>query len=115
MHLPQREPPKAILSVRFPPLSQLKLRSTTKYFSEGSIIADSREAAKGLMVVTSGQVGVELPMDSEEADEENRREDGKTLLYVFSRGCDRATACILTLWLCLIRMWLVVDCRVTGC
>ncbi len=38
------------------------------------------------MVITSGQVGVELPMDSEEANEENQIEDGKTLLYVFSRG-----------------------------
>ena len=58
----------------------------TKYFSQGSIIADSREAATGLMVITSGQVGVELPMDSDEADEEHRTPGGKTQLYVFSRG-----------------------------
>jgi hypothetical protein len=33
------------------------------------------------------QVGAELPMDSDEADEENKAEDGgKTLLYVFERG-----------------------------
>jgi hypothetical protein len=38
------------------------------------------------MVITSGQVGLELPMDSEEADEENSKPDGKTLLYVFERG-----------------------------
>ena len=57
------------------------------YFAEGSIIADSHEEAKGLMVITSGYVNVELPMDSEEADEENRTENGKTLLFVFSRGC----------------------------
>ncbi len=31
------------------------------------------------------QVGAEIPMDSEEADEENRK-DGNTLLYVFERG-----------------------------
>ena len=64
------------------------MRSTVHYFSEGSIIADSREKAKGLMVITSGHVGVELPMDSAEADEENRKPDGKTLLFVFGRGCD---------------------------
>jgi hypothetical protein len=67
-------------------LSQLVLRSETRYFSEGSIIADSREAATGLMVITSGQVGVELPMDSREASNENQETNGKTLLYVFSRG-----------------------------
>jgi hypothetical protein len=38
-------------------------------------------------VITSGYVNVELPMDSEEADEENRSEHGKTLLFVFGRGC----------------------------
>ena len=65
---------------------QLVLQSVTKYFSQGSIIADSREAATGLMVITSGQVGVELPMDSDEADEEHRTPGGKTQLYVFSRG-----------------------------
>jgi hypothetical protein len=34
------------------------------------------------------QVGVELPMDSDDADEENKKDDGKTLLYVFGRGCE---------------------------
>ena len=34
------------------------------------------------------QVGVELPMDSDEADEENKADNGKTLLYVFGRGCE---------------------------
>ena len=66
--------------------AQLILRSSTKYFSEGTIIADSRELSKGLMVITSGQVGVELPMDSKEADEENSKLDGTTLLYIFGRG-----------------------------
>ncbi len=65
---------------------QLLLVSSTKYFSEGSLIADSRELADGLMVIKAGQVGVELPMDSEEADEENSKQDGRTLLYVFGRG-----------------------------
>ena len=32
------------------------------------------------------QVGAEVPIDSEEADEENRSENGKTLLFVFERG-----------------------------
>jgi hypothetical protein len=65
---------------------QLILKSKTKYFAQGSIIADSHEAAKGLMVITSGYVNVELPLDSDEADEENRRENGLTHLYVFGRG-----------------------------
>ncbi len=56
------------------------------HFAKGSIVADSHEEATGLMVITSGYVNVELPMDSEEADEENRTEDGKTQLFVFGRG-----------------------------
>ncbi len=32
------------------------LKSKTRCFSKGSIIADSQEAANGLMVITSGQV-----------------------------------------------------------
>ena len=36
--------------------SQLLLRCTTRYFPAGSIIADSRERANGLMVITSGKV-----------------------------------------------------------
>jgi hypothetical protein len=35
---------------------QLLLKSKTRYFSRGSIIADSREDAKGLVVITAGQV-----------------------------------------------------------
>jgi hypothetical protein len=37
------------------------------------------------MVITSGIVNVELPMDSRDADEENQN-NGRTLLYVFGRG-----------------------------
>lgn len=64
------------------------MKSETKYYSEGSIIADSNQPATGLMVITSGFVNVELPMDSMEADEENSKQDGtgKTLLFVFGRG-----------------------------
>jgi hypothetical protein len=57
------------------------------HFSEGSIIADSHEDTTGLLVITSGYANVELPMDSEEADDENRIENGKTLLFVLGRGC----------------------------
>ena len=32
------------------------------------------------------QVGAELPIDSDDADKENKTENGKTLLYVFERG-----------------------------
>ena len=31
------------------------MRSETRYYARGSVIADSRERANGLMVVTSGQ------------------------------------------------------------
>ena len=65
---------------------QLIMKSQTRYFARGSIIADSHEEAKGLMVITSGKVGIELPMDSEEADEECSKPNGKTLLYVLGRG-----------------------------
>jgi hypothetical protein len=39
-------------------LRQLILRSETRYFSKGSIIADYRDDANGLMVVTSGKVSL---------------------------------------------------------
>jgi hypothetical protein len=32
------------------------------------------------------QAGVEIPMDSDDADEENKKENGKTLLHIFQRG-----------------------------
>ena len=38
--------------------TQLILRSELSYYSKGSIIADSREEAKSVMVVTSGQVSL---------------------------------------------------------
>ena len=88
---------------------QLRIKCETKYFSEGSIIADSRELATGLMVITSGFANVELPMDSEEADEEHSKPDGKTLPFVFGRGyvyCDfffNAFNSKSTVWLSLIK------------
>jgi hypothetical protein len=57
-----------------------------RYFAEGSIISDSHQEATGLMVITSGFVNVELPMDSEEAGKESREPNGRTLLYVLGRG-----------------------------
>jgi len=66
--------------------AELILRSESRYFCKGSIIGDSREEATGLMVITSGQVGVELPIDSDDADEENRTENGRTLLNIMHRG-----------------------------
>jgi hypothetical protein len=36
---------------------QLILQSELRYFCKGAIVADSREDATGLMVVTAGQVG----------------------------------------------------------
>ncbi len=65
---------------------QLILVSTTRYYAAGSLIADSRELAGGLMVISSGKIGVELPVDSEEADEENRKQNGNTMLFMFGRG-----------------------------
>ncbi len=35
---------------------QLLLRSETRYYGQGSIIADSRDDSSGLIVITSGQV-----------------------------------------------------------
>jgi hypothetical protein len=90
-------------------LLQLLLKSETRYYSQGTIIADSREEAKGLIVITSGQVcpfelqsfqlsfklcrltvnrqvGAEIPVDSDDADTENKDENGSTLLCVFERG-----------------------------
>ncbi len=32
------------------------------------------------------QVGAEIPIDSDEGDEENKRKDGRTLLSIFKRG-----------------------------
>ena len=32
------------------------------------------------------QVGAEIPMDSDDADDANRDDNGRTLLYVFERG-----------------------------
>jgi hypothetical protein len=39
------------------------------------------------LLVLRVQVVAEIPMDSSEADEENKQANGKTLLYVLERGC----------------------------
>ena len=39
-----------------------------------------------LHITFSWQVGAEIPMDSEDADDANRNDDGRTLLYVLERG-----------------------------
>ena len=62
------------------------MKSKTYYYPKGTILADGRDSASGLMVITSGSVGVELPMDSEEADEEQCKADGSTMLYTLCRG-----------------------------
>ena len=61
---------------------QLLLRSETLYFAEGCIIADSCTDSSGLMVITSGKVKVDLPMDPEAGSTV-----APTSLYVLERGC----------------------------
>jgi hypothetical protein len=48
----------ADLNISLPYISwmQLLLKSKTRYYSRGSIIADSREESNGLFVITAGQV-----------------------------------------------------------
>jgi hypothetical protein len=65
---------------------QLILKSQTKYYASGSLVADSHEQAQGVMVITSGQIGMELPMASGEAVEETNKENGTTLLHVLKHG-----------------------------
>jgi hypothetical protein len=69
---------------------QLLMKSTTKYFLAGSIVAESRETATGLMVITSGAVGVELPHDQADNNEKELISTGAggstTLMCVFKRG-----------------------------
>ncbi len=64
----------------------MMMKSKTFYFPKGTIIADGRDAANGMMVITQGHVSVELPMDSDEADHETGKENGSTLLYTLGRG-----------------------------
>ena len=70
------------------------MKATTKYFSAGSIIAESQETATGLMVITSGSVAVEMPMGQSEpsdAGPSDKADGGKALMYVFKRGCVLST------------------------
>jgi hypothetical protein len=66
------------------------MKSTTKYFSAGSIVAESHEKATGLMVITSGVVGVELPHDQADNNEKELIGSGPTgsttLMCAFKRG-----------------------------
>ena len=48
--------PKLSFNMQYHAFRQLIIRSETRYFSKGSIIAECREEAKGLMIITSGQV-----------------------------------------------------------
>ena len=64
---------------------QLTIHSETKHFSKGSVIADNQEYADGLVVITNGYVNVQLPSETDEAHEENRKY-GNNLLYVLERG-----------------------------
>ncbi len=64
---------------------QLLLKCQTQYYSEGSIIADSRDDATGLIVVTSGQVSIELPMTNKR-NSKLGGEAGRSILYVLERG-----------------------------
>ena len=45
------------------------------------------------------QVGVELPIDSDEADEENKTDDGRTLLNILHRGCILPALCIFSFFI----------------
>eukprot|EP00291_Cryptomonas_curvata_P030917 CAMPEP_0172211178 /NCGR_PEP_ID=MMETSP1050-20130122/36254_1 /TAXON_ID=233186 /ORGANISM="Cryptomonas curvata, Strain CCAP979/52" /LENGTH=372 /DNA_ID=CAMNT_0012891593 /DNA_START=340 /DNA_END=1458 /DNA_ORIENTATION=+ len=65
--------------------AELLLKCQTHYYSEGSIIADSRDDATGLIVVTSGQVSLELPMNNNKNSKKGG-EAGRSILYVFERG-----------------------------
>jgi hypothetical protein len=71
--------------------AELLMNSETKYFPAGTIIADSKEKANGIFVITSGQVSAELPIDSDEADKEKTEAkkchaQPNPVLYVFGRG-----------------------------
>uniref|UniRef100_A0A7S0M770 Ion transport domain-containing protein n=1 Tax=Cryptomonas curvata TaxID=233186 RepID=A0A7S0M770_9CRYP len=68
--------------------AELFLKSQTRYFPKGTLIADSRDVANGLMVIAAGHVGMELPLDSSEADVRAKNHGGhaRSSLYVFGRG-----------------------------
>jgi hypothetical protein len=45
-----------------------------------------KRVVSNLLCLHAFQVGVEIPMDSDDADEENKLGTGKTLLHIFQRG-----------------------------
>ncbi len=65
--------------------SQMMMRSKSYYFPKGTIIADSRDEATGMMVITQGSVTVELPVDSEDADAAAHGANS-LVLYTIGRG-----------------------------
>ena len=67
--------------------SQMMIKSKTFYFPKGTIIADGRDPATGMMVITQGSVSVELPMDSDKAGAQGN-DGSSTLLYTLGRGYD---------------------------
>ena len=66
-------------------IAQMFKRSKTLYYPKGKIIADGRDSASGMMVITQGSVSVELPLDSDEADEQ-MGQDNSVALYTLGRG-----------------------------
>lgn len=59
----------------------MMMRSKSYYFPKGTIIADSRDDATGMMVITQGSVSVELPVDSDDA-----FDSSSLVLYTIGRG-----------------------------
>ena len=57
-----------------------------QFHQQPSFIIFVYQGCSPALTALKQQVGVEIPMDSDEADEENKSEGGKTLLYVFERG-----------------------------
>ena len=50
------------------------------------MFANQRFLVKHNILIYFQQVGAELPVDSDDADSENKQENGSTLLFVFERG-----------------------------
>ena len=48
--------------------AQLMLWSETRYYAKGTIIADNREEAQGLIVITAGQVTSPVSSESRSVD-----------------------------------------------
>jgi hypothetical protein len=55
-------------------------------YCNANLLIDSVNSAIMMILRWDSQVGVELPIDSDDADEENKTEDGRTLLNILARG-----------------------------